>query len=149
MEKNPGKKPPRKLPPGKLPQKICPQGNCPQDKCPPGEKFYQIFVAFDIILRLFLLKLFKLTSFRNVSRTPATSIVYLLVTVVNGIDYCHKKLLFRCCRDCRFASEFIRLSFSETFINKAHSSASDTVKVKIAKSVLPIIVTHKDIIFNK
>ena len=57
-------------------------------------------------------------------RTPATSIIDLLVTVVNGINYCHKK--FRCCRGRRFASEFIRWSFSKIFISKAHSSASDT-----------------------
>ena len=33
---------------------------------------------------------------------------YEIVTVVNGINYDHKKLLFRCCGGRTFASEFIR-----------------------------------------
>ena len=62
------------------PRKNAPQKNCSPDNCLPEKLFYQIFVAFDIILRLFLLKLFIVTGFRGVSRTPATSIIDLLVT---------------------------------------------------------------------
>ena len=127
----PEKCPPWKKTPAKSLQENCPPENYPR-KYVPREIAHRInvpqeknFTRFLLLLRLFLLKLFKLTSFRNVSRTPATSIVHLLVTVVNSIDYCHKKLLFRSCQDRRFASEFIRLSFSEIFISKAHSSASD------------------------
>ena len=53
---------------------------------PPKKLFYQIFVGVNFILRLFLLKLFIVTSFRGVSRTLATSIIDLLVTTVNGIN---------------------------------------------------------------
>ena len=91
-KKAPRKKAPEKIAPGKLtPGNMSPQENGPPVKCPPEkfptEKlFYYIFVSFGIILRLFLLKLFIVTSFRGVSRTPATSIIGLRVTVVNGIN---------------------------------------------------------------
>ena len=116
----PGKKAPRKYPPP-----------------PPHRKtvFRAIAPRKSVTKFLFLLtlsygcsfsNLFIVTSFRGVSRTPATCVIDLLVTVVNDINYCHKKLQFRCCRGRRFASEFIRWSFSKIFISKAHSSASDT-----------------------
>ena len=69
----PGKKNPEKLPPG----------NILPGKLPPGKLFYLFFV--DIILQLFIFELFIVTSFRGVSRAPATSIMNLLVTLVNGI----------------------------------------------------------------
>ena len=74
----PGKKNPGKLPPGKLSP-----GNILPGKLPPGKLFYLFFV--DIILQLFIFELFIETSFRGVSRAPATSIMNLLVTLVNGI----------------------------------------------------------------
>ena len=123
--------PPELWAPGKLPLGKCHPGKMPPGKLPPGQLpheklFYLIFVAFDIILRLSLSKLFIVTSFRGVSRNPSTSIIDFLVTVVNGISWCNKKLLFRCCDGRRFDSEFIRWRFSKMFISKAHGSASDT-----------------------
>ena len=102
-----------------LPRKIAPRITAPRQK-------KKKFIAFDIILRLFLLKIFIVTSFRGASRTPATSIIDLLVTVVNGINYCHKKLLFRCFWGRRFLTEFIRWNFSKIFISTAQTWASDT-----------------------
>ena len=131
-EKCPPENGPRELwAPGKLPLGKCHPGKMPPGKLPPGQLpheklFYLIFVAFDIILRLSLSKLFIVTSFRGVSRNPSTSIIDFLVTVVNGISWCNKKLLFRCCDRRRFDSEFIRWRFSKMFISKAHGSASDT-----------------------
>ena len=72
----PGKKPPGKMSSGKLPP-----GNKPLENCPLLRK---IFVASNIILPFFIFKLFIVTSFRGVSRTPAASIIDILVTVVNG-----------------------------------------------------------------
>ena len=123
--------PPELWAPGKLPLGKCHPGKMPPGKLPPGQLpheklFYLIFVAFDIILRLSLSKLFIVTSFRGVSRNPSTSIIDFLVTVVNGISWCNKKLLFRFCDRRRFDSEFIRWRFSKMFISKAHGSASDT-----------------------
>ena len=92
----PGRKTPKKIalrkiiprkcaPPPSRRKKIVP-GKLPPGKLPPEKLFYYFFAAFDIILRLLLLKIFIVTSFRGVSRTPATSIIDLLVTVVNGIN---------------------------------------------------------------
>ena len=109
----------------------CPREKSPPEKCLPrklplGKLFYQIFVAFNIILQFLIFKLFIVTSFRGVSRTPVVSMIDLLVTVVNGSNQCHKKLQFRCCVGHRFTSEFVRWSFSKIFSSKVHSSASDT-----------------------
>ena len=105
----PRKKPTRKLPPGNMPpgksplgklplrRKNVPQENCPTGNCSPPQKkkiinfFTKFLLLLKIILRLFLLKLFMATS------NPATFIIDLLLAVVNGMNYCHKKLLFRCC----------------------------------------------------
>ena len=65
-KKPPRKKPPRKLPPSpeKSPQENCPptlQKRAPRKNAPrtiAPRIVYQIFIAFDITLRLFLLKLF-------------------------------------------------------------------------------------------
>ena len=133
----PGKKPPRKLPPSPenyprkdAPQKNChpdnfprknaTQENCSPENCPfppplPPKLFYQSFVASVIFLQLFILKLFIVTSFRGISRTPATSIIDLLATVVNGINQYHKKLLFRC-----------QTKLFKDTCQQAHRSASDT-----------------------
>ena len=49
-----------------------------------GKLFYWIFVAFiNITLQFLIFKLFIVTSFRGVSRSPVLSIIDL-VTVVNG-----------------------------------------------------------------
>ena len=80
---------PRNMAPGKLSPGDCPLEKYPLGKLFPGkispEKlFYSFSVAVDIILQLFLLKLFIVTSFRGVCRTPATSIMHLLVTFVKS-----------------------------------------------------------------
>ena len=50
-----------------------------------GKLFYWIFVAFiNITLQFLIFKLFIVTSFRGVSRSPVLSIIDLLVTVVKG-----------------------------------------------------------------
>ena len=86
-EKSPLKKAPEKVAPGNMrPPENVPPKKCPPGKLPPEKLLYSIFVAFDIILRFFLLNLSIVTSFRGVSGTPATSIINLLVTVVNGIN---------------------------------------------------------------
>ena len=91
----PGKKAPEKIDPWKItPWKYAPKENCPPKSC---------FTRFVLLLTIFIA-----TSFRGVSRTPKTSVIDLFVKVANGINYCQKELLFRCCRGSRFASEFIR-----------------------------------------
>ena len=94
-EKFPRKKrPPEKCAPENYPPKISPQRKLVPGKLPPGKMplrkiaplgklFHQIFVAFNIIFLIF--KLFIVTSFRGVSKTPAVSIIDLLVTVVNVV----------------------------------------------------------------
>ena len=72
---------PRNMAPGKLSPGDCPLEKYPLGKLFPGkifpEKlFYSFSVAVDIILQLFLLKLFIVTSFRGVCRTPATSTIH-------------------------------------------------------------------------
>ena len=62
---HPGKKPTRKLPP-------------PQKNVLPKKGFTSFPLFFDIVLQLF--------SFRGGYRTPATSIMDLLATLVNGIN---------------------------------------------------------------
>ena len=96
-----GKKPPGKKNPKKCPRKYAPQENAPprknappQENCPQEKlfnlgkfnRFTSLFVAVDIILQLLIFKLFIVTGFRGVSRTPATSIMDLLVTLVNSIN---------------------------------------------------------------
>ena len=74
------------------------------------------------------------------------------IVLLTSINLCHKKLLFRCCGDRRFASEFIRWSFSKILISKPHGSASgksQVKSVKIAIAVLCKVIACKDIIFNK
>ena len=94
-EKSPPEKIPREnCPPENYPQEIYPQENCPPKKCLSGklplgklpiEKlFYSTFVAFNITLQLLIFKLFIVTSFGGVFRTPAVPIIDLLVSVVNG-----------------------------------------------------------------
>ena len=135
----PGRKATRKKAPEKMaPWKITPENMTPRKfalgKLPPGKMPPRKIAPRKIVLLDFCWFWHYLTvvpfktcySFRDVSRTPATSIIDLLVTVVNSINYCPKKLLFRCCGGRRFASELIRWSFSKIFISKAHSSASDT-----------------------
>ena len=52
----------------------------------PEKFFYYIFVAVDIILQLYIFKLFIVTSFRGVSKSPAASIMDFFVTLVYGIN---------------------------------------------------------------
>ena len=66
---------------------------------------------------MFIFKLFIVTSFKDVSRTPATSIMDPLMTLVNGIHLVGGR---------RFASEVIRGRFSKVFISNTHRSATDT-----------------------
>ena len=89
------------MPPEKMsPQKFAPTKNCSPGKLPPGklphpapspEKmhskklFYYIFVVVNIILQFFY-KLFIVSSFRGMSRSPVTFIIDALVTVINGIN---------------------------------------------------------------
>ena len=92
LEKCPWEKSPRdkssreNCPPENYPPEKYSPGKLPAGKISPEKLFFYIFVAFDTILKLFLLKLFIVTSFRSVSRTPATSVINLLVTVVKGIN---------------------------------------------------------------
>ena len=108
----PGKMCPGKLPPRRmLPPKFAPPPTPNNSPPPPPKK--KGLTRFLLLLTLsyrcsFFLQIFMVTSFRGESRSPATSIIDLLVTVVNDINYCHKNLLFRGCRAHRFASEFIR-----------------------------------------
>ena len=92
----PGKKPPEKSPRENCPRKINPRkyapgkltpgklspGNIPPGKLPPGQLpleklFFQIFVAFDIILPLFLLKLFRITNVTKSSCLDVAGVVDL------------------------------------------------------------------------
>ena len=84
--------PPRKLPPGKLPSRKLPPREMPPKKIalPPGKMPPKnCFTSFSLLLTLSyscsFLSIFIVTSFRGVSGTPATSIMDLLVTLVNGI----------------------------------------------------------------
>ena len=118
---------------------ICVRKNAPGKKAPqkraprklPSRKIVLLnFVAFDIILRLFL---YVVTSFRGASRTPATSIIDLLVTIANGMNECHKKLLFRCCGGCNLLGEVFQRYLSVRYIAQLVTHGKT---VKIAKSVL-------------
>ena len=149
-----------------MPRKTAPQKNAPPKNCPtpdnsppppptpppPKKRFNKIFVAFDIILPLFLffLQLFMVTSFRGESRSPATSIIDLLVTVGNDINYCHKNLQFRGCRAHRFALSLLGEGF-QRYLSVRHivQLVTHGKTVKSAKSVLCKIIGRKDIIFNK
>ena len=88
-KKAPRKKPPRKLPPEDMPPrkivpwKIAPRKNAPRTIAP------WVIVLLDFrcfwhYLRVVYFKTF--CSFRGVTRTPATSIIDLLVTVANSIN---------------------------------------------------------------
>ena len=88
--------PRKKCPPRNLHQrKIAHRENCPQENCPTPphhpkkmhskKLFYYIFVVVNIILQFFY-KLFIVTSFRGMSRSPVTSVIDALVTVINGIN---------------------------------------------------------------
>ena len=58
-----------------VPEKMLPPEICLQENSPPPKKlFYYIFFVFDIILQLLIFKLFIVTSFRGVSRTPSVQI---------------------------------------------------------------------------
>ena len=114
QEKSPPEKclrencPPENYPPEISPPKNCPPEKSPPENCPPGKLFHLIFVAFNIILQFLIFKLFTVASFRGVSSTLVVSIIDLLVTVVNGSNECHKKLLLRCCVGHRFTSGSVR-----------------------------------------
>ena len=87
----PGKLPPRKLSPRKLPpRKIAPRKIAPPEICPPPGKLppKNCFASFSLLLTLSYSCTFlsSLTSFRDVSGTPPTSIMDPLVTLVNGIN---------------------------------------------------------------
>ena len=69
-----GKIPPRKKPPGNVPCRKLPPGKLPPEKIPPKNSFTSLVVV-DIILHLFIFKFSIVTSFRDVSGTPATSIM--------------------------------------------------------------------------
>ena len=116
-----GKKSPRKQSLRKLPPEICTQEKLPPGQLPPEKLFYQIFVAFDIIIPLFLLKLL-----------------------------CHKKLLFRCCGGCSLPLSLLGKVF-QIYLSVWHIPRLVThgKTVKIAKSVLCKITARKDINFNK
>ena len=84
--------PPKTIPHKCAPRKIAPRKYTPHENYPPWHlPPPSLEKLLYIIIRLFLLKLFIVTSFRGVSRTPATSIKDLLVTVVNASNKCHKK----------------------------------------------------------
>ena len=105
---------------GKCPGKKAPQKTAPE-KIAPQKIVLLDFCYFWHYLPVVPFKNFIVTNFRGVSRTPATSIIDFLVTVVNGINYCRKKLLFRCRRRRTLTSEFIRWNFSMIYISKAHN----------------------------
>ena len=71
---------------GRLTPGIIPRGKLPLRKMLPEKFFYYIFVAVDIILQLYIFKLFIVTSFRGVSKSPAASIMDFFVTLVYGIN---------------------------------------------------------------
>ena len=105
----------------KMPREKSPTENSFRENCPPQKIVLLDFCYFWHYLPVAPFKNFIVTNFRGVSRTPATSIIDFLVTVVNGINYCRKKLLFRCRRRRTLTSEFIRWNFSMIYISKAHN----------------------------
>ena len=140
----PGKKPPEKSPrencprkinprkyaPGKLPPGKLSPGNIPPGKLPPGQLpleklFFQIFVAFDIILPLFLLKLFRITNVTKSSCLDVAGVVDLPQSLLGEV--------FQRYVSVRHIAQLV-----------AHGKTA-----KIAKSVLCKIIARKDIIFNK
>ena len=85
----PGKKPPGKKPPRKLPPRKLPPGNMPHRKIALRNIAPRKLVLLHFLLLLTLsfsclFSNFIVTGFRGVSRTPAVSIIDLLVSVVNG-----------------------------------------------------------------
>ena len=82
----PGKKFPEKL----IPQKFFPRKLYPRKKFPGKLSPRNCFPSFLLLLTLsysFTFKLFIVINFRGVSRTPAKSIIGLLVVLVNGIQF--------------------------------------------------------------
>ena len=51
----------------------CSQENCPLGKLSPEKIIVLVFVAVDIIVQLFIFKLFIVSRFRGVSRAPQIS----------------------------------------------------------------------------
>ena len=83
--------PPEKLPPGKLPPRKLSPEKMSRRKIAPGKMtpkncFTSFLVVVDIILKLFIFKLFIVTSFRGVSITPATFIMDFLLGLADGIN---------------------------------------------------------------
>ena len=117
---------------GKCPGKKAPQKTAPE-KIAPQKIVLLDFCYFWHYLPVVPFKNFIVTNFRGVSRTPATSIIDLLVTVVNGINYCRKKLLCRCCRRRTLTSEFIRWNFSMIYISKKHNLSHNLLKTYVQK----------------
>ena len=80
----------KKAPEKVAPSKITTRKYAPRKIAPPGQLLPKnCYTRFFLLLKLsydFSLNLSIVTSFRGVSRTPATSIIDLLVTVVNGIN---------------------------------------------------------------
>ena len=73
---------PEKCPWEKGPPENYPQENYPPEKCPRKV----VLLVFRCCCQLFIFKLFVVTSFRGLSRTPATFIMDPIVILVNDIN---------------------------------------------------------------
>ena len=90
---------------------------------------------------MFIFKLFIVTSFEDVSRTPATSIMDPLMTLVNGIHLVGVVDLPL----SLLGEDFQRyLSVIHTDQLLTHGKT-----VRVAKSVLYKIISRKDVIYNE
>ena len=87
-----GKIPPGKKPLRKLPQRKLPPGKLTPENCPPSGKMppKNCVTSFSLLLTLSyscsFLSFLTVTSFRNVSGTPATSIMDPLVILLKSIN---------------------------------------------------------------
>ena len=90
---------------------------------------------------MFIFKLFIVTSFKGVPRTPAKSIMDPLVTLVNGINLVGVVDL-----PLSLLQEVFRryLSVKHTDQLLTHGKT-----VRVAKSVLYKIISRKDVIYNE
>ena len=132
-EKNPEKIAPRKITTPFLkygPQENCPPENNHRKNAPPGkltpEKlFYYIFVAFDIIIPLFFLKLFIVTNVTKSSCLDVAGVVDFPLSLLG-----------------EFFQSYLSVRHKVQLVKHGKT-------VKTAKSVSFKIIARKDIIFNK
>ena len=107
------------------PRKITNRKNAPPGKLTPEKLFYYIFVAFDIIIPLFFLKLFIVTNVTKSSCLDVAGVVDFPLSLLG--------------------------EFFQSYLSVRHKVQLVThgKTVKTAKSVSFKIIARKDIIFNK